>query len=141
MDDKKNLYIAGAAILVVILAVFLFWRTDVSDNRGTVNSLGEQLDDIGTKQQQATDALGRVSDGLTDSIESVGRIEQSGMDAEESVDGIAATNSGIKEAVTNAAAGNDECQVLLSDSEQRINESRVILQTVRSAPTKDRTAP
>ena len=143
MDERneKTLRIAVIVVFTILIAFSFFWYIDLSDNGRTADGLGKQLDDIGTEQQQAADNLDRVADGLTSSIASVGRIEQSGIDAQKSVDGIAATNSGIKESITNASAGNDECQVILGDSEQRINESRVILQTVRSTAKKNRATP
>lgn len=143
MDERneKTLRIAVIVVFTILIAFSFFWYIDLSDNGRTADGLGKQLDDIGTEQQQAADNLDRVADGLTSSIASVGCIEQSGIDAQKSVDGIAATNSGIKESITNASAGYDECQVILGDSEQRINDSRVILQTVRSTAKKNRATP
>lgn len=143
MDEqhKKVLCIAAAVVVLFTIAFVLFGRTDVPDYRGTADDVGEQLNNIGTEQQQAADAIDQVADGLADSIGSVGSIEQSGLDAAATADRIAETNYHLTESVANAAAGNSECQNILKDSERRITESRSILQAVRNTPAKNTAAP
>ena len=118
---EKTFRIIGivcACLFVAWLAWYLLSESDVHDQRERANDVVQSLDSAGAEQRNAESNLDRIERGLDDSI---GRADE-----------IAERISDAENAITASQERRGECAEIVTDSERRIEESRAILQRVRS---------
>lgn len=115
--------IACAVVFCAWMAWYLLCEPDVHDQRDRANDVTESLDRVGAEQRNAESDIERIERGLDDSI---GRADE-----------IAERISDAESAITASQERRGECAELVADSERRIEESKRILQAVRSRAGQD----
>ena len=123
---EKTLRIIGivcACLFVGWLAWYLLCEPDIHDQRERASDVTESLDRVGEEQRNAESNIERIERGLDDSI---GR-----------ADAIAGGLGKAESRIADSTARNAECSELVADSERRIEESKSILQAVRSRAGQD----
>lgn len=134
MNEKNIMYVRyGLYTFAVIVVVWIGWLLfrNISDNGTTANSVRTELDNIRAEQRATKESLDSIQQQLTDSQRTVSGLEQSISDAQKTTDRIAAENSNIKAAINNATEYNNASANIIADSEQRIRESKSIIQEIR----------
>ena len=124
IKEQVNTYVNKKTIIMFIIGIivgllpywFLFGRTNVHDNTGTVSTANEQLDRVRENQQDTARELESIRDGINASIDRITEAE--------------GTISRIEESVNDIRETNRESNDLARESEQRITESIKILEEV-----------
>lgn len=133
-DIKYEKYIKYVVIITCFIFLWYFlWAmlTDISDNGRAVGNLRNQLSTIREEQSRTQRSLESVQSELDASRRTVDSLEESNRNAQRAVDRISEANSRIKESLDRSTEINKRSAELIGDSEQRISESRRILQEVR----------
>lgn len=121
MDENKlfkGLAYCGVFVFVFAVCWYLLREPDVSDQRDAAARVAESLGRAGSEQRNAERNLVNVGRGIDSGIERADEIER-GIDEAES-------------RIADVQSRGGECAEILADSERRIEESRAILQSVRS---------
>ena len=121
MDENKTIkYLAYIGVFVFILAVcwYLLREPYVHDQRERASDIRNELSNTGNAQRDAQGHIDNAGRGIDRSINAVDEI----------AGGLGEAESRIAE----SEKRNAECAEIVSDSERRIEESRAILQGIRS---------
>ena len=121
MDKKSTFYyiVVGFGVLLIAgLCWYLLTEPDVHDQRERASDVRDELNNIGTAQRDAESHIDNAG----------GRIDRSLDLADEVERGIGEAT----ERIADSAERNAECSGILEDSERRIEESKRILQAVRT---------
>ena len=120
--DKKGTFYYIAIIVGVLLVVGLCWyllrEPNVHDQRERANDVRNELINTGNAQRDAQGHIDNAGRGIDRSINAVDEI----------AGGLGEAESRIAE----SEKRNAECAEIVSDSERRIEESRAIIQGIRS---------
>jgi peptidoglycan hydrolase CwlO-like protein len=126
VDENKTFkYIAFVGVFIFICAVcwYLLREPDVSNQRDRASDVRDELANTGAAQRDAESHI----------VNAGGRIDRS----LESVDEIAGVISEAESRIADSEKQNAECASIVEDSERRIEESRAILQAVRTRTRQD----
>jgi len=120
--DKKGTFYYIAIIVGVLLVCAVCWyllrEPNIHNQRERANDVRNELANTGNAQRDAQGHIDNAGRGIDRSIESV--------------DEIAGRIGEATERIADSAERNAECAEIVTDSERRIEESRVILQGIRS---------
>ena len=120
--DKKGTFYYIAIIVGVLLVVGLCWyllrEPNIHDQRSRANDLRNELINTGNAQRDAQGHIDNAGRGIDRSINAVDEI----------AGGLGEAESRIAE----SEKRNAECAGILDDSQQRITESKSIIQSIRS---------
>ena len=126
--DKKGTFYYIAIIVGVLLVVGLCWyllrEPNLHDQRSRANDVRESFERIDNEQRNAENDIDRAGRRIDAGIKSLDEITERISDAEN--------------AITASQERRGECAEIVSDSERRIEESRAILQGIRSRAGQDR---
>ena len=126
MDKKSTFYyiVVGFGVLLIVgLCWYLLREPNVHDQRERASDVRAELSNTGNAQRDAQGHIDNAGQRIDRSIESVDEIAR-GIDE-------------ATERIADSTERNAECAELVSDSERRIEESKSILQAVRSRTRQD----
>lgn len=127
MEEKSKAFFYGAIVAFVLFVIAVCWwllrEPDVSNQRDRANDVRDELSNAGNAQRDVESHL----------VNAGGRIDRSVELADEIAGGI----SEATERIADSAERNAECAGILEDSERRIEESKRIIQAVRSRAGQD----
>ena len=125
--DKKGTFYYIAIIVGVLLVCAVCWyllrEPNVHDQRSRANDVRESFERIDSEQRNAENDIDRA-----------GRRIDAGV---KSIDEISERISDVENAITASQERRGECAEIVTDSERRIEESRAILQGIRSRAGQD----
>ena len=117
--NKKTIIMCFICIVIGFLSYWLlFGRTNVHDNRNTINTANEQLNRTREYQSDVIRSITEVRDGIERDIETVNR-------AEERTDNITESAIRIQEQ-------NGDIYDAIRESTERIKQSKQVLEEVRA---------
>ena len=126
--DKKGTFYYIAIIVGVLLVCAVCWyllrEPNVHDQRSRANDVRESFERIDSEQRNAENDIDRAGRRIDASVKSLDEITERISDAEN--------------AITASQERRGECAEIVTDSERRIEESRAILQGIRSRAGQNR---
>ena len=127
--NKNYIYIA---ILIVVGAIcWALFADNVSDNRGTVDDIRTELNNLRAEQQKLAGTVENIRTGIEHSQSILNDLEQTNRNIEGTVENIQSTNNSITNSISNAQTANANSRAILVEDEFRIKQSKSILQAVR----------
>ena len=125
--DKKGTFYYIAIIVGVLLVVGLCWyllrEPNVHNQRERANDVRDAFERIDNEQRNAENDIDRAGRRIDASVKSLDEITE--------------RISDVENAITASQERRGECAEIVSDSERRIEESRAILQRIRSRTGQD----
>ena len=121
MDKKGTFYyiaIVVGVLLICAVCWYLLREPNVHDQRSRAHDVRESFERIDNEQRNAENDIDRAGRRIDSSVKSLDEITERIIDAEN--------------AITASKERRGECAEIVSDSERRIEESRAILQGIRS---------
>ena len=121
MDKEKFyqcLFFVGGIVLVISVCWWLLRDPNVHDQRERANDVRNELSNTGNAQRDAQSHIDNAGQRIDRSVELTDEIAR-GIDE-------------ATERINDSAERNAECAELVTDSERRIEESKRILQGIRS---------
>ena len=130
VNYNKN-YIYIAILIIVGAIVWALFADNVSDNRGTVDDIRTELNNLRAEQQKLTGTVENIRTGIEHSQSILNDLEQTNRNIEGTVENIQSTNNSITNSISNAQTANTNSRAILVEDEFRIKQSKSILQAVR----------